>query len=36
MADGGTAFRFSLFLLMPLGSWLGGALAERAVDRFLG
>jgi hypothetical protein len=33
--DGGTALRFSLFLLMPLASWLGGALAERAVDRFL-
>jgi hypothetical protein len=34
--DGGTALRFSLFLLMPLGSWLGGALAERAVNRFFG
>jgi hypothetical protein len=34
--DGGTALRFSLLLLMPLGSWLGGALAERAVNRFLG
>lgn len=34
--DAGTAVRFSLFLLMPLGSWLGGAFAERALNRFLG
>jgi hypothetical protein len=25
--------RFGLYLLIPLGSWLGGALVERAVDR---
>jgi hypothetical protein len=34
--DAGTAVRFGLFLLMPLGSWLGGAVAERALNRFLG
>jgi hypothetical protein len=34
--DGGTVVRFGLFLLMPLGSWLGGAFAERALNRFLG
>jgi hypothetical protein len=34
--DAGTALRFSLFLLMPLGSWLGGAFAERAVNSFFG
>jgi hypothetical protein len=34
--DPRTLLRFGLFLLIPLGSWLGGALAERAVDAFLG
>jgi len=30
-----TLARFSLYLLIPLGSWLGGALVERGVDFFL-
>jgi hypothetical protein len=34
--DAGTAARFGLFLLVPLGSWLGGALVDRIVDRWLG
>ena len=33
--DNPTLVRFSLFLLIPLGSWLGGALVERGVDLFL-
>jgi len=28
--------RFGLLILIPLGSWLGGALVERIVDRALG
>ena len=27
--------RFALFLLIPLGSWLGGAMVERVVDLVL-
>ncbi len=27
-----TLVRFALFLLIPLGSWLGGAVVERVVD----
>jgi hypothetical protein len=34
--DTATWLRFALFLLVPLGSWLGGALAERIVERWLG
>jgi hypothetical protein len=34
--DTRTVIRFALFLLVPLCSWLGGALAERALDRWLG
>ncbi len=33
--DTPTLVRFALFLLIPLGSWLGGALVERSVDLFL-
>jgi hypothetical protein len=28
--------RLAVLLLLPLGSWLGGALVERVVERFLG
>ncbi len=35
IAPGGFA-RFTLFLLIPLGSWAGGALVERVVDSALG
>ncbi len=31
-----TLLRFALLLLVPLGSWLGGALVEWVVDRWLG
>ncbi len=34
--DAGTLLRFVLFLLVPVGSWLGGALVDRIVDRWLG
>ena len=34
--DTATWLRFSLLLLVPLGSWLGGALAERTLDIWLG
>ena len=34
--DTATWLRFALLLLVPLGSWLGGALVEHAVDAFLG
>ncbi len=34
--DTRTQLRFALFLLVPLGSWLGGALAERVLDHWLG
>lgn len=33
--DTPTLFRFGLFLLLGLGSWLGGALVERLVDSAL-
>jgi hypothetical protein len=33
--DTSTLVRFALFLLIPLGSWLGGALVERIVDTVL-
>ncbi len=33
--DNSTLTRFALFLLIPLGSWLGGAVAERGLDLFL-
>jgi hypothetical protein len=34
--DPPTMLRFSLLLLVPLGSWLGGALVERAVSAAMG
>jgi hypothetical protein len=34
--DPPTLARFALLLLVPLGSWLGGALVERVVDRLIG
>lgn len=33
--DNPTLVRFSLYLLIPLGSWLGGAFVERGLDLFL-
>ncbi|MDH3619534.1 MAG: hypothetical protein OER91_01490 [Gammaproteobacteria bacterium] len=33
--DNSILFRFSLYLLIPLGSWLGGAFVERGVDLIL-
>ena len=33
--DATTLVRFALFLLVPLGSWVGGALVDRAVDTVL-
>ena len=33
---GGVLLRFGLLVLIPLGSWLGGALVERLVDSALG
>jgi hypothetical protein len=33
--DTATLARFIVFLLVPLGSWLGGALVERLLDAFL-
>lgn len=33
--DTPTLRRFAIVLLLPLASWLGGALVERGVDRFL-
>ena len=33
--DTPTLVRFALFLLIPLGSWLGGAVVERVVDLVL-
>jgi hypothetical protein len=30
------AIRFGLFILLGLGSWLGGALVERGVDALMG
>ena len=34
--DASTWLRFSLLFLVPLGSWLGGALVEHVVERWLG
>jgi len=34
--DAPTLRRFALYLAIPLGSWLGGALVERMVDGLLG
>ena len=34
--DASTLTRFLLYLAIPLGSWLGGAMVERAVDAALG
>lgn len=34
--DAPTLRRFALYLAIPLGSWLGGALVERMVDTLLG
>lgn len=33
--DNSTLVRFTLYLLIPLGSWLGGAFVERGLDIFL-
>jgi len=33
--DNPTLVRFTLYLLIPLVSWLGGALVERGLDSFL-
>jgi hypothetical protein len=33
--DSSTSVRFTLYLLIPLGSWVGGAFVERALDMFL-
>ena len=33
--DNSTLARFTLYLLIPLGSWLGGAFVERALDLIL-
>ena len=33
--DNPTLVRFTLYLLIPLGSWLGGAFVERGLDLFL-
>ncbi len=35
-ADSSTVVRISLYLLIPLGSWAGGAIVERFVDSLLG
>jgi hypothetical protein len=34
--DAPTVWRFTLYVVIPLGSWLGGALVERLLDSFLG
>ena len=34
--DTSTWLRFATFLLVPLGSWLGGAITQRIVERWLG
>ena len=34
--DASTLTRFLLYLAIPMGSWLGGAMVERAVDAALG
>ena len=33
--DNPTLVRFALYLLIPLGSWLGGAFVERGLDVYL-
>ena len=33
--DNPTLVRFTLYLMIPLGSWLGGAFVERGLDLFL-
>jgi hypothetical protein len=33
--DAPTLRRFTLYLAIPLGSWLGGALVERMIDALL-
>jgi hypothetical protein len=33
--DASTLLRFALYLSLPLGSWAGGALVERAIDALL-
>ena len=33
--DSPTLVRFTIYLLIPLGSWLGGAFVERGLDLFL-
>ena len=33
--DNPTMMRFLLYLMIPIGSWLGGALVERVVSDFL-
>ena len=33
--DSPTLLRFTLYLMIPLGSWLGGALVERGLDFIL-
>jgi hypothetical protein len=33
--DISTVLRFSLYLMIPIGSWLGGAMVERLVNSFL-
>jgi hypothetical protein len=34
--DSSTAVRILLYLLIPLGSWAGGAIVERFIDSLLG
>ena len=34
--DPGVRARFLLYVALPLGSWLGGALVERLIDAALG
>ncbi len=33
--DNPTLVRFALYIMIPLGSWLGGAFVERGLDLFL-
>ena len=33
--DNSTIGRFALYLLIPVGSWIGGALVERVIDVLL-
>jgi hypothetical protein len=34
--DTSSLLRFGFYLLIPLGSWFGGAMVERVVDSWLG